>query len=151
MTSRSHNRFNSIETTQITKRIFQTWSYVATEHFARLGGSVRYEGYERWHALGLTAISALILIEDFQSEKMEHCKKILPREIFKCDGLIIRIQEYLKSGVNFSDKEHEQLANGVEIAWLEFSAGASGFHYTHFNETLLSALDELRKSQVNAK
>lgn len=150
MTSCSHDSLKSIETSQITKRIFQTWSYVATEHFARLGGSVRYEGYERWHALGLTAISALILIEDFQSEKFEHCKKILPREIFKCDDLIIKIQAYLKSEVNFSDKEKEKLANGVEIAWLEFSAGESGFRYTHFNENLLSALDELRKSQVNA-
>lgn len=151
MTSRSHNSLNAVETSKITKRIFQTWSYVATEHFARLGGAARYEAYERWQALGLTAIAAVILIEDFQSEKLELCKKILPGEILKCDDLIAKIQSYLKIEISFSSEEHAKLADGIEVAWLELSKGASGLRYNDFSETLLAILEDLRKSQVNAK
>lgn len=128
-----------------TRQVIAVWRGVAMDYFGRLGGAGQYDGFEQWHALGLTLLSALKANNVVDKDAVEKCFKILPRQIFVCDGLHISIMSEFERRRNLDAPLDVQLLSAELIKlWGEMTGSYKGFRFSDFDLSLRTLLREAK-------
>lgn len=129
----------------LTRQIIAVWRGVAMDYFGRLGGAGQYDGFEPWHALGLTILSALKANEIADEDAVENCFKILPRQILACNGLHLSIMSEFEGRRNLDAPLDIQLVSADLIKLSsEMTGSCKGFRFSDFDLSLRTLLHEAK-------
>ena len=128
----------------LAEQMVSIWRNSAMDYYSRLGGAGQYDGFEKWHALGLTILLALKVNEFIAEEMMDRYLKLLPKEVLQSDGLHLKVAHEFERVRDQSSVYDSNLVLGeIMEVWHQLTAQDKGFRFLSFDLALRSLLNDL--------